>query len=170
MTANPGEHTLPEIERRGRVPADTLSNRLLLARRLDGVSIEEAVEKVYVSTGVRLTKSSWANWEAGRRPHGETDVISAIAYALDVDWHWLVNGGPLAGPRGPVVRPVRVREDTDRYPGSDVRPTPTRPRSGRPINRRDRCVSHTLRPVVIERPTTQRDDPVTATPLLFGSE
>ena len=91
---------------RGRVPADTLSNRLTLARKLDGLSIKEAVEVVYRRTGVRLSESTWATWENGRRPRGETDVIGFIAAALDVDFNWLLLGGPLTGPRGPQVAKI----------------------------------------------------------------
>lgn len=111
MTANPGEpRTSAPPTPRGRIPADTLSNRLVLSRRLAGMTIDEA------AAAAGVTSSSWANWEAGRRPQRETDVIGAIADALDIDFNWLLLGGPLAGARGrPAKRSVG---DTDYYPSS----------------------------------------------------
>src|SRR5262249_5653544 len=87
MTTNTGEPetVAPTIQRRGRVPADTFSNRLTLARKLEGLTIERAVAQIYEVTGVKLGESSWANWEQGMRPHREIDVIQAIAWGLDVD-------------------------------------------------------------------------------------
>jgi transcriptional regulator with XRE-family HTH domain len=104
MTAN-------EPRRTGRIPADTFSNRLLLARKLAGMTIEQAAE----ASGV--TKSSWANWENGRLPQGMIDICQAIASALDIDLQWLMLGGPLSPPapprRGSSKRPGA---DTVRYP------------------------------------------------------
>jgi transcriptional regulator with XRE-family HTH domain len=97
----------------GRVPADTLSNRLLLARKLAGMTIDEAAD----AAGV--TPSSWANWEKGMRPQRETDVIGAIAEALDVDFNWLLFGGPLTPARGkPTNRTGRQAE----RPGAPAAP------------------------------------------------
>jgi transcriptional regulator with XRE-family HTH domain len=109
---------------RGRIPADTFSNRLYLARKLAGMTIEQAAEAADV------TKSSWANWENGRRPQGMQDICQAIAVALDVDLIWLTYGGPLS----PSARPRRVTrrsgEATARYT-----PVPVRPRVRRPASR-----------------------------------
>lgn len=141
MTANPGDAptTAAPPTRRGRRPADTLSNRLLLARKLAGLTIDQAAE----AAGVK--PSSWANWEAGRRPQRETDVIGAIADALDIDEHWLMFGGPLAPTSG---RPTKRSEpNTDWYP--EFRPGATagygpypassnRPSDLRPNGRHDR--------------------------------
>lgn len=149
MTANTGE---PETERLGRIPADTLSNRITLARKLDGVSIKEAVQQVYERTGVKLTESSWANWESGMRPQRETDVIQAIAEGLDVDQHWLMFGGALAGARGREVRRVTKRptSDTLHYPTSAVRPSSARTRSTGPKSRGDSTTPRVGRPVVVD--------------------
>lgn len=94
--------------RRGRIPADTFSIRLMLSRVLAGhLSIREACER----TG--LNRGNWQEWERGRRPHDQVEVSRVIAEALDVDFNWLLLGGPLEGPRGRQVRP------------SADRPTPT---------------------------------------------
>jgi len=145
-----------EPARQGRIPADTLSNRITLARKLDGVTIKEAVAKVYAVTGVKLSESSWANWETGMRPQRETDVIQAISEGLDVDRQWLMFGGPLAGPKGREVRPVTKRpvNDTFRYSTSSVRPTSMRPRQGRPNGRGDTTAPPIGRPVVIDHSTS----------------
>jgi transcriptional regulator with XRE-family HTH domain len=96
MTADP---TAPTPRR---IPADTFPNRLLLARRLAGMSIEEA------SAATGINKSSWANWEAGRRPHRLVEVCEEISEALDIDFNWLLLGGRLAEPKGaPVTKKVR---------------------------------------------------------------
>jgi transcriptional regulator with XRE-family HTH domain len=105
MTANPDEGAIGAATaagpRVGRIPADTFSNRLVLARRLAGMTIEEAAE------AANLSKSSWANWENGRRPQGQVDVCQAIASALDVDFNWLLLGGALESSRGrPTKRSV----------------------------------------------------------------
>jgi transcriptional regulator with XRE-family HTH domain len=132
MTANPGEPTTEApTTRRGRIPADTLSNRLVLARRLAGLTIDQAAE----AAGVK--SSSWANWESGRRPQREVDVIGAIAEALDVDFNWLLLGGQLEGSRG---RPAKRSEtDTHYYPSSPLGGpvSPSRPGGGRPKRRSD---------------------------------
>lgn len=93
------------MQYRGRVPADTLSNRLLLARKLAGMTIDQA------AAAAGVTPSSWANWEQGMRPQRETDVIGAISDALDVDQTWLMFGGPLTPARGkPTKRAGRQAE------------------------------------------------------------
>ena len=77
MTAYPDEGAIgaatAAVPRVGRIPADTFSNRLVLARRLAGMTIEEASE------AAGLSKSSWANWENGRRagagpPNGQPEA------------------------------------------------------------------------------------------------
>jgi len=151
MTANPGD---PEIRADapptapGRIPADTFSNRLLLTRALAGhLSIREAADL----TG--LNREAWRDWERGRRPRDILDVCRRIAEALDIDEHWLLFGGPLAGPRGMPTK--RLRRDNDGYATVPVRPTDTRP-PGRPrmAPRPDRMISpDQRRPVRIHYPT-----------------
>jgi DNA-binding XRE family transcriptional regulator len=145
MTANPGERdaraSSAEPQYAGRVPADTFSNRLVLARRLAGMTIEEAAD----ATG--LSKSSWANWENGTRPHDRDEVCQAIAVALDVDLIWLTFGGPLTPARG---RPTkRSAVDNCGYHSATSGPGPksTRPTAGRPKVRGDR-----VRPIPAARP------------------
>ena len=97
-TANPGEpHTsaeAPTTRPTGRIPADTFANRLVLARRLADLTIREAAAQAGLNYG------SWSNWENGMRPQDLVDIAGRIAEALDVDFNWLLLGGPLAGPRG----------------------------------------------------------------------
>jgi transcriptional regulator with XRE-family HTH domain len=113
----------------GRIPADTFSNRLLLARKLAGMTIREAAAQTGLNYG------SWSNWENGKRPLDILDVCRKIADGLDVDFNWLLLGGQLAGPHGMPTRPgrdtVRYRRVTDRP--MSVRPD-GRPRTGSPPN------------------------------------
>jgi transcriptional regulator with XRE-family HTH domain len=122
-TANPGD---PAVQaeathrRTGRIPADTFSIRLMLARALAGhLSIREASEL----TG--LNRGAWQDWEHGRRPRDLIDVCRRVADKLDVDFNWLLLGGSLAGPRGvPTERPTR---DTHGYAAMAVRTMPGEP-------------------------------------------
>jgi transcriptional regulator with XRE-family HTH domain len=110
MTVEPT--TATQTTPRRRIPADTFANRLLLARRLAGTSIEDA------AGACRLNKSSWANWENGKRPQRLVEVCEVISEKLNVDFDWLLLGGPLEGSRG---RPTnRSGSDTDWYPTSDL--------------------------------------------------
>lgn len=161
-TANPGD---PQVRadglptgHTGRIPADTFSNRLLLARRLCGLTIREA------SAQTGLNYGSWSNWENGMRPQDMVETCRLIAEALDVDFNWLLLGGPLAGPRGmPTKRPSGVNKgyprpvppgegDNRRYLDVNIRPPDGRP-SGRPAGRGDRVnTGPSRRPVRISRP------------------
>lgn len=118
---------------RGRIPADTFAVRLMLARALAGhLSIREACEL----TG--LNRGSWQGWERGLRPRDILDVAQCIAASLDVDEHWLLFGGPLAGPRGmPTKRPP---SPTHEYLPVPIRPRDTRP-SGRSGTGQDRATT-----------------------------
>jgi transcriptional regulator with XRE-family HTH domain len=137
-TANPGdaETTRPEPPgtRTGRIPADTFANRLVLARRLAGLTIRQAAAEAGLNYG------SWSNWENGMRPLDAVEVCSAIADALDIDFNWLLLGGALAGPRGmPVESRRRSPEgpglDTWKYQARQERPRDSRP-NGRPAGSR----------------------------------
>lgn len=128
MTANPPEPDTAAASlssgTAGRIPADTFSNRLMLTRALAGhVSIREAADL----TG--LNREAWRDWERGRRPRDILDVCRRVADALQVDFNWLLLGGPLAGPHG--VATKRPGGDTPRYPAWSTRPPDTRP-DGRP--------------------------------------
>lgn len=132
MTANHGEAAISPPQYSGRVPVDSFSNRLVLARRLAGVTIEQAAD------AAGLSKSSWANWENGRRPQDALEVCRAIAETLDVDFDWLIFGGPLLPARGRPTKRVTVastwnRPVTARTGGGAVRPS-----DGRPKGRTDR--------------------------------
>lgn len=128
MTANQGESASSLPQYKGRVPTDSFSNRLVLARRLAGLTIEEAAD------AADLSKSSWANWENGRRPQDRLEVCRAIATALDVDFDWLVFGGPLLPARGRPTRRVTKRSAVD---NCGYRPSSVRPPTARPKGRTD---------------------------------
>lgn len=126
MTANDGgaggttaEHT----ERRGRIPADTFAVRLLLARHLAGMGIKEAAE------AAGLHYATWSTWEAGRRPRDLVDVCQRVAAALDIDFNWLLLGGPLLGPRGRRIESSAERSKSNRVScnAEHVRPVSPRP-------------------------------------------
>jgi len=114
----------PAANGRGRIPADTLSNRIVLARRLAGMTIEEAAE----ATG--LSQSSWANWENGMRPQRETDVIQTIADVLDIDREWLMLGGPLTPARGKPTKRTARRDEQARSETATLLPLALSPTSG----------------------------------------
>lgn len=137
MTVDPQVSTATAPRRR--IPADSFSNRLLLARRLAGMTIDQA------ASACGLNKSSWANWENGKRPHGQVELCGVISEVLDVDFNWLLLGGPLAPASS---RPTKRSEpNTDWYP--EFRPGATagygpypassnRPSDLRPNGRHDR--------------------------------
>ncbi len=126
------------------MPADTFANRLLLARRLNSLTIKQAAAGLAERLGIadEDLASSWSNWENGRRPRDEAETIRAIASVLDVDEQWLMFGGPLS----PAARPRRgsskrssvdtlryrlvtagTGAGTGKYPPVTERPTDTRP-------------------------------------------
>ena len=118
----------------GRVPADTLSNRLTLARKLAGLSIRDAADLCGYGRG------AWTNWEKGARPLDYLEVTGIVAEKLDVDVDWLRFGGALAPARGvPVTRKttvapaVRAEEDRLAYSARTERPP-----AGGPKGRGDR--------------------------------
>lgn len=130
----------------GRRPADTFAVRLLLARHLNGMTISDAAE----ASG--LNDATWSTWEAGRRPRDQVEVCQRIADALDVDFNWLLLGGPLAGPRGmPTKRPPGLNM---RYPSQAARPRVTRPNGRAAEGQRPGAPPHPeqRRPVRISRP------------------
>lgn len=108
------------------------------------MSIEEAA----AATGV--TKSSWANWEAGRRPHQLVEVCEAISVALDVEFNWLLLGGPLASSQGVAVtkrvRPSKAAQAEQArltYPSQAERAM-----SGRPKGRGDQTRPPSICPTI----------------------
>jgi transcriptional regulator with XRE-family HTH domain len=149
-TANPGDsdtaRPAPETPGQGRIPADTFSNRLVLARRLAGLTIREAAAQAGLNYG------SWSNWENGMRPLDAVDVCTRIADALDIDFNWLLLGGPLAGPRGLPTKPSR--QETERPGGLNMRYPlkAARPKDGRPNGR----PAEGQRPGVPPRPEQRR--------------
>lgn len=79
---------------RGRIPADTLPNRLMLARRLAGLSIRDAADLCGLGRG------AWTKWENGSRPLDLLEITGIIAEKLDIDLEWLRFGGALVPSRG----------------------------------------------------------------------
>jgi transcriptional regulator with XRE-family HTH domain len=103
MTANPGEpQTSATPTPQGRIPADTFAVRVLLSRHLAGLTVRDAAEQC------GLNDATWSTWESGRLPRDYPGVCRAIADGLDVDFMWLMLGGPLEAPRGkPVAKRVK---------------------------------------------------------------
>lgn len=123
MTTEPGETEPAKLDDapsppRGRIPADTFANRLVLARRLESLTIREAAAKC------GLHYATWSTWEGGRRPVDVLDAVQRISEALDIDRDWLLFGGPLLPARG---RPTKRRnEGTEWYlHWFDQAPTPS---------------------------------------------
>src|SRR6185295_11793625 len=111
---------------RGRVPADTFANRLLLARRMNGLTIKQAAALLAEDEEGDLA-SSWSNWENGRRPREAPETIRLIARALDVDEEWLMFGGalsPSAPPRRAAKRPAGLNNPYGRTSVRVIQPRP----------------------------------------------
>lgn len=126
MTTPRQEHerelVAPEPQPRGRIPADTLANRLMLARALAGhLSIREAADLCGLGRG------AWTKWERGTRPSDVLEIVPLIAEKLEVDEQWLMWGGPLEGPRGRVI-PKRSAPFRVTYLPGTQRPMPDRPK------------------------------------------
>jgi len=135
-TASSGDRELPakldgsDQQRQGRIPSDTFANRLVLARRLEGLTIREAAARC------ELHYATWSTWEAGRRPADIIDVAGRVADCLDIDRQWLLFGGPLTPAKGrPTVRPIKV---TYPYPRPAVRALSDRPDGLTPSGNRQR--------------------------------
>lgn len=135
-TASTGEgrerELAPTAASEGDIPADTLANRLLLARTHAGyLTVKEAAERCGLNYG------SWSNWERGARPRELLDVVRAIADGLHMNYEWLLFGGPLLPARGKPTK--RLDTDSCGYhsaPTGPVRIT-TRPGGVRPKGRTD---------------------------------
>ncbi len=135
----------------GDIPSDTFAARLVLSRHHAGrLSIAEAAERCGLYAG------TWHHWENGKTPRNQIDVARAVADGLDMNFNWLLLGGPLLPARG---RPVKrtggatwrshhlpVRPAT---PRTDRRP-PTSPLAGSPnrADRRPRLIDNS-RPVAV---------------------
>lgn len=137
----PTESEREVAPKRGRIPADTLAHRLMLARAMAGhLSIREAADLCGYGRG------AWTNWERGARPLDVLDVVRVVAERLDVDEEWLLFGGPLAGAR--TSRP-RVRGITRPY----LEKVRTGPIDNRPPTLGDMAnTTGVRRPVRVRRP------------------
>jgi len=128
-TGDDREVVVPEQTHQGDIPSDTLSNRLLLARTHAGfLTVKEAAERCGLNYG------SWSNWEGGARPRDLLDVVRKIANGLDINYEWLLFGGPLLPARG---RPTRRSTKRTAVDNCGYRPSPSRPTAGRPKRRTD---------------------------------
>ena len=87
-------------------PIDDLATRLVLIRRLRGMSIVEASAACLRPDGRPLNRGLWWSWECGAMPPLKTrgETLDAIAQGLGVDRHWLEHGGPLARPKAAASR------------------------------------------------------------------
>lgn len=111
MTANSvgaPEQPRPYPDGPGDVPADTFSVRLLLARHHAGrLSIEQAAKRCGLNAG------NWVRWEDGASPRDKVEVAQAVAAGLDINFNWLLLGGPLLPALGRLTK--RRRDVTNRY-------------------------------------------------------
>ena len=129
-----------------RIPADTLANRLMLARAQAGhISIREAADLCGVGRG------AWTNWEKGAQPEYVDDLVDLIAEKLGCDRDWLRHGGALRPAEATENRKPRWQRshspstwkantaERPRRAGAD-RPMVARPTDGRapsrPVDRR----------------------------------
>lgn len=126
---SPGDERELDAPRVGRIPAATLSNRLMLARKLAGLSIRDAADLCGQGRG------AWTNWEKGARPLDYLEVTGIIADKLDIDLEWLRFGKELADARGvPVAKrvtrvpAVRAEEDRLAYSARTERPPTSGPK------------------------------------------
>jgi transcriptional regulator with XRE-family HTH domain len=161
MTANPGEpQTTVPTTPQGRIPADTFSVRLLLSRHLSGLTIKEAADRSGIND------ATWATWEGGRRPRDLVDVCGRVAEALDIDFNWLLLGGPLLSARGrPTVRPPGTTRRYERtlfgQAAASTRPTSSRPKVRTDQHRPIQPASPGRRAVRVN-PVSTADSPYTA--------
>jgi transcriptional regulator with XRE-family HTH domain len=146
MTANTGERDDREQAReypegQGDIPADTFAARLMLARHHAGrLSIEKAAERCGLNGG------NWAHWENGRRPLDKVEIAQAVSKGLDINFNWLLLGGPLLPARGRPTRSARVV--THQYPRLTVCPNGIQA-NGRPAP--DYTTQPARRPRLIDR-------------------
>lgn len=135
---SPGDGRERELAgpQRGRIPADTLANRLMLARKLAGISIRDAADMCDLGRG------AWTKWENGSRPLDLLEITGVIAEKLDVDLEWLRFGGPLLPARG--VPTKRSGSVTATKPTLPVRPQHSHPK-GRGDSPRSTSVSGSSR-------------------------
>jgi transcriptional regulator with XRE-family HTH domain len=92
MTVSSGEARVrdPDAPQRGSIPEDTFAGRLKLVRLHAGdLTIVQAAERC------GLLNQSWSNWEGGKIPRDQRDIVDAIAGGLGIDPVWLMWGGPL---------------------------------------------------------------------------
>lgn len=71
------------------IPVDTFGARLALVRQHLGLNVLEAAKRC------ELNDDSWRNWEAGKGVRNMDKVARKIADALNVDYTWLMAGGPI---------------------------------------------------------------------------
>lgn len=144
MTADTGERDDRRLGSRtptGSVPADTFAVRLVLVRHHAGrLSIEQAAKRCGLNPG------NWAHWEDGRLPRDKVEIAQRISDALDIDFEWLLLGGPLLGARG-----RQVDTATRQYSEAGVE----KPRDTRPAGRSSAMIGPPARrPVRLSAPIT----------------
>lgn len=102
----------------GGIPADTLGNRLMLARAYAGhLSIREAADRCGLGRG------AWTNWERGARPADVREVVTRVADVLGVDRDWLMWGGALVRPDGAnATKLATSQEPAAKTESDDARP------------------------------------------------
>lgn len=76
----------PDWRGRRDVPTEDFALRLIAARKMRGLTIEEAAELAAIPA------TSWSTWERGAMPRRYVDVVEQIGAALGVDPMWLAFG------------------------------------------------------------------------------
>ena len=79
------------VETPHQVPLDTFGARLAIVRQhMGGWNVKRTADRC------GLDDQKWRNWESGRtKPRDLTAVCRTISEACQVDFVWLIAGGPL---------------------------------------------------------------------------
>jgi transcriptional regulator with XRE-family HTH domain len=94
----------------GWIPQDTLALRLILVRRVLGLSQRAAAAQC------DLTFGEWQSMEAGSAARGVAEKVTKISAATGVDRDWLMWGGPLRSAAG---SDVKLPPDSEPAPDDD---------------------------------------------------
>lgn len=108
----------------GRVPLDTLGNRLLLMRHELGLTVEE------ISARCDIAPATWSTWENGARPRDREEVVRKIASGTGYDRNWIMWGNDAFDPH---PAPGGNSGGADGTPGSDANRRLAHMASGLPV-------------------------------------
>jgi DNA-binding XRE family transcriptional regulator len=75
------------------LPMESFGARLAIVRQyVGGWNVSRAARACGIDA------QTWRNWEAGRYPHNLEAACLRISEALNIDYRWLMIGGPLRPP------------------------------------------------------------------------